>query len=60
MAAILFFDIAGSILLAILAYVFWSGVGAKRRDLGRFLGVIFGGMAAYLAWEAIGYLKYLF
>ncbi len=59
MASILFFNIAGCILLAILAYVFWSGVGAKRRDLGRFIGVLCGGLAAYLGWEAIRYLQYL-
>jgi len=60
LASLLFFNIVGSFLLAVLAYVFWSGVGAKSRDLGRFIGVICGCMGAYLAWEAIRYLRYLF
>jgi len=60
LASILFFNIAGFILLAIMAYVFWFGVGEQRRDLGRFIGMICGGMAAYLGWEAVRYLQYLF
>jgi hypothetical protein len=53
LASLLFFNIASGGLLAVMAYVFWFGVGSQRRDLGRFIAIVCGAMSGYLAWETL-------
>ncbi|WP_336985529.1 hypothetical protein [Altererythrobacter aquiaggeris] len=49
--ATLTFYIFAIILLAILGFVMWSGVGAKRKTLGRGFGLMAFVAAAWLAME---------
>lgn len=48
MAEIIFL-LLSLIALLILGYVFWSGVGSKRRDMGRGFAVAGFALAAYIA-----------
>ncbi|WP_271439916.1 hypothetical protein [Pontixanthobacter luteolus] len=44
----LVFLAASLLVLLILGYVFWGGVGSKRRDIGRGFAVAAFGLAAYV------------
>lgn len=48
------FYIGGLILLLIMVYVLWSGVGRKRPSLGRGFAVIGMGLAGYIVYLALG------
>ena len=48
MALLVFYSLA-LIGLLIMGYVFWGGVGRKRRDIGRGFAVAAFGLAAYIA-----------
>lgn len=52
MVAVLIFNLASGILLAVMAYVFWFGVGSQRREVGRGIGIFCAGLSAYLLWQA--------
>ncbi len=49
--ATLTFYLFAIMLLSILGFVMWSGVGAKRRTLGRGFGVLSFACAGWLALE---------
>jgi len=43
--------LSGALLaLLILAYVFWGGVGQRRRQIGREFAVVGLALAGYVAW----------
>ncbi|GMN13471.1 hypothetical protein [Altererythrobacter sp. MTPC7] len=53
MTAYLIFRIGGTVLLLILAFVFWSGVGRRRRTMGRGFAAAMAALAAIFIWPVI-------
>lgn len=53
MTAALVFRIGGTLLLLVAAYIFWSGIGSRRRTMGRGFAVLMAGLAAWLVWPVI-------
>ena len=53
MTAALVFRIGGTVLLLVAAYIFWSGIGRRRRTMGRGFAVLMAGLAAFLIWPVV-------
>lgn len=53
MTAELIFRLGGAALLLIGAYVFWSGIGARRRTMGRGFAAAMATLAAFLIWPVV-------
>ena len=53
MTAELIFRLGGTVLLMIGAFVFWSGIGARRRTMGRGFAAAMTALAAALIWPVV-------
>ena len=52
-ASTLIFYLGGIVLLLVMAYVLWSGVGQIRPGIARGFALIVTGVAAWVAWRLL-------
>lgn len=53
MTAELIFRLGGTALLLVGAFVFWSGIGRRRRTMGRGFAAAMAALAAALIWPVV-------